>query len=111
MSRKRMLRRRANAIAEQDGRCFFCGEPMLPPDALDKGKPHPKAATLDHLNPRLSEGRTPRGPNQVKIVLPTGRKARNVASCRECNGKRNDEFQSALPLDLLQAQSGKGVLK
>lgn len=105
MTRKRNLRRRANAIKDQGGLCYFCGEPLMPPESKIGTKPHPKAATLDHLNPRLSDGRS-NWREQVRIITPIGHKARNVAACWTCNNVRNKEFQNQLPIDVLHRQSG-----
>lgn len=62
-------KRRINALKEQGGRCFYCGEVV--PDSK---------ATLDHFYPRGHSLR----------VLNGGH--RNVAACRPCNSYLGDAW-------------------
>ncbi len=64
--------RRMLLFVEQDGRCFYCTEPMETPPYL--GPVPPSAVTLEHLEPR-SHGGKRRYPNEV-------------AACRACNQAR-----------------------
>lgn len=66
------MRRRAVLFIDQEGRCFYCDEPMARPPY--RGAMPPNALTLDRLMPRSKGGQ--RGFHN------------EVAACRSCNTER-----------------------
>ncbi|WP_409562204.1 HNH endonuclease [Hyphomicrobium sp. B1] len=64
--------RRAKLFLEQDGRCFYCTVPMLPPPFTRPRRR--REVTLEHLIPHCEGGR--RG------------FFNEVAACNACNGER-----------------------
>lgn len=61
--------------AKQDGKCCYCGVFLLRADAVKpNGKPHPHAATIEHLRRRCDGG--------------TNHLDNKAAACRECNHHR-----------------------
>lgn len=66
--------RRATLFLQQDGRCFYCAEPMLLRTRPCARTTPPNLLTREHLIPRC-EGGTNRPPNIV-------------AACAACNNRR-----------------------
>lgn len=72
----------ARIYREQNGRCFYCGDEMLPHGA-SIGPSDPKLRTIDHVIPRFFGGKS----EQENIVY----------ACQECNIKKGwqlpEEYQ------------------
>lgn len=72
----RKKRQRERLFCEQQGRCYWCGRPMVMP-IHEPGKAHPpNAATIEHLFSKLH-------PDRGKVRGQT-----HVLACWECNFKR-----------------------
>lgn len=60
---------------KQGGKCCYCGERMLHAQAvLENGRPHPRAATLEHLKRKIDGG--------------TNALDNKAVACHECNTGR-----------------------
>lgn len=106
MSSRRYIRKQIEVLFwRQEGLCYYCDEPMLPP-----GSYKPKTGvripddfcTLEHLDDKFSQER---GRHAGKI--------RRVAACNFCNNKKGRESQAAQPIEELWRRSGRyppGVL-
>lgn len=91
-------RRRLLKLWHEDNRCHFCNQPtilVLAPSGVSGRLRHivqfAERATIDHLHSRLSGRKTQINDGTESTVL----------ACYECNQRRNDEEQSALPIDEL----------
>ena len=92
---KNTPRKRAKLFAEQDGRCHWCNQPMLPSWTYRKGVRVPdNLATLEHLDSRLSKERG-KHPGERRVVL----------ACNVCNEARNKQEQAQLSIEELHARS------
>lgn len=94
---KKLQDQRRRLAGRQKWRCFFCNCRMELPNTKIKGtkKPHPRCLTYEHWDSRLD---AERGTHAGEF--------RNVASCWECNNKRNTERERLVPLDELRARAG-----
>jgi hypothetical protein len=79
----------------QEGRCFWCGEVMTFIYSSG-GYIGPEAATLEHLDSRLSPDRG-QHPNQRRIV----------ASHMRCNFEYNREDEASVGIAELQRRAGR----
>lgn len=77
----RIKKRRDRLYRQQQGRCHWCGTPMLNRPRAAKDSPLPYDCTLDHLDDRFSPHRGASG----------GREERTVAACWSCNQQRCNE--------------------
>lgn len=94
--RGRLKRRRMALFQQQNGLCYWCGCPMVPPPFKRWGAPR-NGATIDHLRDRTHPGRRE----------PARGEQRLVAACRDCNERRGAETQRALGIDELHHRSGR----
>ena len=93
----RMRRRRLKLFKEQDGLCYYCGEPMVlctnhkggPPVCLNM-------ATIEHFDDKYSSLRG------TFIGV-----ARTALVCWKCNNNASKERESLIPVDELRKRSGK----
>lgn len=76
-SRTTRQKHRIQLTAIQRNKCCYCEVTLLPAAAvLETGRPHPRAATLEHVH-RLCEG----GSNSIR---------NKAVACFECNTGRKD---------------------
>lgn len=91
----KMKTQRLKLAYRQKWRCFFCGRQMTSPANPQRGvSPAPTSLTFEHYDSRLDADR---GHHAGEF--------RNVASCWECNHKRNEERQKLVSLEELRARS------
>lgn len=82
--RRAIVTAREKLYRKQGGKCHWCKRQMkLNTETKPGAPPDPLMCTFDHIEDRWSDARG----------LNTNR---NVAACRECNGKRSAERERAI---------------
>jgi hypothetical protein len=71
----------------QDGRCWYCNEPMIVTRLKPGEHPHPRMETIEHRYSKLNPMRYERQPQS------DGRR-RLLLACFECNQRRGREDQT-----------------
>lgn len=86
LSRKDIPKFREKLFDKQNGRCYWCNQPMTLFHFVRKSlfKETTNAATLEHLKDRLSIGGRSNNPEDI------------VCSCAECNNLRNKTREKLL---------------
>lgn len=92
-------RRRLLALWERDSRCHWCRQPTVlafrPSETQHKKfPPRRDEATIDHLFSRLSAERGLRQGVEVTVL-----------ACWECNNRRCQEEQAAVPIEELRRRA------
>ncbi len=93
---KRMRKRRAKLWTAQNGRCYWCEEPMI--RGGRNGGRLPKAyATIDHLRSRYHKSRWDEAGAKMS--------PRTVLACSRCNNNRGKKENTRIPIKELWRRS------
>ncbi len=85
----------ARLFKEQNGRCCWCNNKMIPTGGKHIKDPPDNLCTLEHLDDKWSSmrGKWPQGT------------IRRAVACRKCNQARSNTRQAEQPIELLRALS------